>query len=208
MVAELLAFIAGDVQQRRVEIADFAVTVSAPTGILDVPPGLEPGVFARDQHEWPFPAKTVMTLRGIGEVEDQGIVEHRPVTFGHLVELVHHASDQFKVESPYDGHQFRGRLAILALAMTNVVLALRDAQAGERDAEIGIADAGSQRDAAGQSADERRSGNVKLSIKPVAFNFAAEFVGRDRSRLAQRALNLVESALAVRHRLVGREMRI
>ena len=77
-----------------------------------------------------------MTFGSVGEVDDDGVIEHRAVAFRHGVQLLGQAGDEVEVEAADHVVGFRPRHTVLATAVARVVLALLETQSAETDVEI------------------------------------------------------------------------
>ena len=121
--AKVFPLFPSGVQQRCIEVADFAMPVLHVVREVEVAAALEPGVLAGYEDEGPLPAATVMRLGGVGKLNDDRVVQHRAIPFGYGFQFLHQVRHELEVELVNLDLELAGAHVLEAPAVSNAVLA-------------------------------------------------------------------------------------
>ena len=131
---------------RCIKVADFAVPVLHVVREVEVAAALEPGVLAGNEDEGPLPAATVMRLGGVGKINDDRVVQHRAIPFGHAFQFLHQVGHELEVKLVNLDLELTGAHVLEHPSVSDAVFANVNAKPGELHAEVGVTHPGGDGD--------------------------------------------------------------
>ena len=193
-------------QQRCIKVADFAVPVLHVVREVEVATPSEPGVLAGNEDEGPLPAATVVGFGGVGKINDDRVVQHRAVPFGHAFQFLHQVGHELEVKLVNLDLELTGAHVLEAPSVSDAVFANVNAKPGELHAEVGVTHPGGDGDGVSQSANHGGRRQVELGVEPIGLDLRLELVGDFGGNPSQSAFDFAQAALAVAHVLVTFEV--
>ena len=157
-------------QQRCIKVADFAVPVLHVVREVEVATPSEPGVLAGNEDEGPLPAATVVGFGGVGKINDDRVVQHRAVPFGHAFQFLHQVGHELEVKLVNLDLELTGAHVLEAPSVSDAVFANVNAKPGELHAEVGVTHPGGDGDGVSQSANHGGRRQVELGVEPIGLD--------------------------------------